>query len=56
MALGGTDVSEERIASIIRVKRISEIGTTLAMPEFSSTLRSVPSWLHGFSYLPVVLV
>jgi hypothetical protein len=26
-----TDVSEERIASIIRVKRISELGTALAV-------------------------
>jgi hypothetical protein len=26
-----TDVSEERIASIIRVERISEIGTKLAV-------------------------
>jgi hypothetical protein len=26
-----TDISEERIASIIRVKRISELGTALAV-------------------------
>jgi hypothetical protein len=32
VALIRTDVSEERIASIIRVKRISEIGTFLKEP------------------------
>jgi hypothetical protein len=31
VALVITDVSEERIASIISVKRISELGTTLAV-------------------------
>jgi hypothetical protein len=31
VALVRTDVSEECIASIIRVKRISESGTTLAV-------------------------
>jgi hypothetical protein len=31
MALVRTDVSEERIASIIRVTRIGELGTTLAV-------------------------
>jgi hypothetical protein len=31
MALESTDVSEERIASIIKVERISEMGTTLAV-------------------------
>jgi hypothetical protein len=31
MALVKTDVSEERIASIIRVKRLSELGTMLAV-------------------------
>jgi hypothetical protein len=29
--LVGTDVAEEHMASIIRVKRISELGTTLAV-------------------------
>jgi hypothetical protein len=29
-----TDVSEERIASIIRVKRFNELGTTLAVKEW----------------------
>jgi hypothetical protein len=31
VALVRTDVSEERSSSIIRVKRISELGTTLAV-------------------------
>jgi hypothetical protein len=31
VALVRTDVSKERIASIIRVKRISELGITLAI-------------------------
>jgi hypothetical protein len=34
-----TDVSEERIASIIRVTRISELGTTLAVTSSRRTLR-----------------
>jgi hypothetical protein len=35
MVLEGTDVSEERNASIIRVTRISEVGTTLAITNIS---------------------
>jgi hypothetical protein len=31
VALGRTDILEERIPSIIRVKRISELGTALAV-------------------------
>jgi hypothetical protein len=31
VTLVSTDVSEERIASIIRVTRIGELGTTLAV-------------------------
>jgi hypothetical protein len=34
-----TDVSEERIASIIRIIRIGELGTTLAVTSNRSTLR-----------------
>jgi hypothetical protein len=34
-----TDVSKERIASIIRVKRIGELETTLAVTSSRSTLR-----------------
>jgi hypothetical protein len=38
VALVITDVSEERIASIIKVKRISELGTTLAVTSNRSKL------------------
>jgi hypothetical protein len=40
LALVSTDVSEEVIASITRVKRISELGTMLAVTSNRSTLRS----------------
>jgi hypothetical protein len=33
-----TDVSEERIASIIKVRRIGELGTTLAVTSNRHTL------------------
>jgi hypothetical protein len=46
VALLKTEVSEESIASIIRVTRIGEIGTTLAVTSNWSTLR--------FSETPVV--
>jgi hypothetical protein len=39
VALVRTDVSEERIASIIRVTRIDELGTLLAVTSNRSTLR-----------------
>jgi hypothetical protein len=39
VALVRTDVSEERIASIIMAKRIGELGTTLAVTSNRSTLR-----------------
>jgi hypothetical protein len=39
VALARTDVSEEHIASIIRVKGISELGTTLAVTSNRRTLR-----------------
>jgi hypothetical protein len=39
VALVTTDVSEERIASTIRVTRIGELGTTLAVTSNGSTLR-----------------
>jgi hypothetical protein len=35
-----TDVSEERIASIIMVTRIGELGTTLAVTSNRRTMRS----------------
>jgi hypothetical protein len=37
VALVRTDVSEEHIASIIRVTRIGELGTTLAVTRARST-------------------
>jgi hypothetical protein len=39
MTLVRTDVSEERIASIIRATRIGELGTTLTVTGNRSTLR-----------------
>jgi hypothetical protein len=39
MALARTDVSEELSASIIRVTRIGELGTTLAVTSNRRTLR-----------------
>jgi hypothetical protein len=54
VALVKIDVSEERIPSIIRVTRIGELGTTLAVTSNRSTSRrntitiSSPRWfLHG---------
>jgi hypothetical protein len=38
VALVRTDVSEELIASIIRVRRIGELGTTLAVTSNRRTL------------------
>jgi hypothetical protein len=39
VALVRTDVSEERSSSFIRVTRIGELGTTLAVPSNRRTLR-----------------
>jgi hypothetical protein len=39
VALVRTDVSEERIVSIIRVKRMDELGTTLQVTSNRSKLR-----------------
>jgi hypothetical protein len=39
VALVRTEVSEERIASIIRMTRIGELRTTLAVPSNRNTLR-----------------
>jgi hypothetical protein len=41
MPLVRTDVSEERAASIIRVIRFSELGTTLAVTSNRSMMRRV---------------
>jgi hypothetical protein len=38
VAVVRTDISEERIAFIIRVKKVSELGTTLAVTSNRSTL------------------
>jgi hypothetical protein len=43
MALVRSDVSEERILSVIKVTRIAELGTTLAVTSNRSTLP------HGFT-------
>jgi hypothetical protein len=40
VALVRTDVSEERIASLIRVTRIGELGTALAVTSNRRTLRA----------------
>jgi hypothetical protein len=52
VALLGTDVSEERIASIIRVTRIGERGTTLAATSNRHTLRNVRRLLVAASVVP----
>jgi hypothetical protein len=39
VALVRTDVSEEHVAFIIRMRRIGELGTTLAVTSNRSTLR-----------------
>jgi DNA-binding TFAR19-related protein (PDSD5 family) len=44
VALVRTDVSEELNAYIIRVKRIGELGTTLAVTSNRHTLRSARNW------------
>jgi hypothetical protein len=42
LALVRADVSKERIASIIRVTRIGELRTTLAVTSNRSRLRHIP--------------
>jgi hypothetical protein len=42
VALVRTDVSENRSASIIRVTRIGELGTTLAVTSNRRTLQKIP--------------
>jgi hypothetical protein len=42
-ALVGTDISEERIASIIRVEKISQLGTALVVT-IHTFLQSVDSY------------
>jgi hypothetical protein len=38
VVLVGTDVSEELISSIVKVTRIGELGTTLAVTSYRRTL------------------
>jgi hypothetical protein len=51
-ALVSTVVSEERIACIIRVTRIGELGTALAVTSNRITLRINVSILHLFLQEP----
>jgi hypothetical protein len=50
MALVRTDVSEERSASISRVTRICEVGTTLAETSYVPPKRRVTQEPHGIKY------
>jgi hypothetical protein len=45
-----TDVSEELSASIIRVTRIGELGTTLAVTSNRRALLSFLDWSRYFSF------
>jgi hypothetical protein len=54
MALVRTDVSEEHIASIIRVRRISELGTMLPVTSNQSTLRR-NTMLNVVPSLPILI-
>jgi hypothetical protein len=53
VALGRTDVSEERIASIIRVTRIGELGTTLSVTSNHRCLRRL---LFRYRFVPISLI
>jgi hypothetical protein len=56
VALVRTDVSEELSASFIRVTRIGELGTTLAVTSNRRTLRSVRRLLVTVSVVPSSLI
>jgi hypothetical protein len=56
VALVITDVSEERIGSIIRVTRIGEIGTTLSVTSNRSTMRRNTADLVSNSSILVTLI
>jgi hypothetical protein len=56
VALIKTDVSEELSASFIRVTRISELGTTLAVTSNRSTRRRVRRLLVTASVVPSSLI
>jgi hypothetical protein len=53
VALVETDISEERIASIIRMKRIGDLGITLAVTINRSTLRR-NAIANGVPSFPIV--
>jgi hypothetical protein len=50
-----TDISEESIAFIISVTRISELGTTLAVTVNRSTLRRNTNYMERISELGTTL-
>jgi hypothetical protein len=52
VALVGTDVSEDLSASVIRVTRIGELGTTLAVTSNLVFLRSLRRLLVRASVVP----
>jgi hypothetical protein len=57
VALVRTDISKECIASIIRVTRIDEVGTTLEVTINRSTLRGNTmgtNWIIDWSFLAAV--
>jgi hypothetical protein len=54
VALVGTDVSDERSASIIRVTRIGELGTTLAVTRNFIVSGDVTEGNEGWSYGPCI--
>jgi hypothetical protein len=56
MALVRTDVSNERIASIIKVERIVGLGTTLALASNGCALRSVLHFVVAANFVPSSLV
>jgi hypothetical protein len=58
MPLVGIDVSEEFIASIIRVKRINELGTLIvtSILQLLSTANDVPSSLILFTFMMEAIV
>jgi hypothetical protein len=56
VALVRTNVSEERIASVIMVTGIIELGSTLAVTSNRSTLRRNSMWLYDILFLCSVLL
>jgi hypothetical protein len=54
LTLVKNDVLEERIATIIRMKRLSDLGTTLAVLQLRVTSNVVPSSLILFTLMTVI--